>query len=39
MDESLKMCANYYGHMTKMATMPIYRKCPLNSYSSELEGR
>ena len=33
-----KVCPNGPGHMTKMATMPIYGKNPLKS-SPEPEGR
>ena len=29
-----KICTNYYGHMTKMATKPIYGKTYLNIFLS-----
>ena len=34
-----KMYTKYFGHMTKMAAMPIYGKTPLKYSSREPEGR
>ena len=33
-----KICTNCTGHMTKMATMPIYGKNPLNNLFSGTKG-
>ena len=33
-----KVCSNGPGHMTKMATTPLYGKNPLKSSSPEPEG-
>ena len=32
-DRLAKICTNCIGHMTKMATIPIYGKTPLNIFS------
>ena len=33
-DMSAKICTKYFGHMTKMATTPIYGKNPLKIFNS-----
>ena len=33
-----KIYANWFGHMTKMADMPIYGKNPVKPFSPEPEG-
>ena len=33
-DRGTKVCSNGFGHMTKMAAMPIYGKNPLKIFSS-----
>ena len=38
-DKLAEMYAEYIGHMTKMASTPIYGKNPLKSSSLEPEGR
>ena len=37
-DKLAKFFTNYYGHMTKIANIPIYGKNPLNSSFQEPEG-
>ena len=34
-DSLAKIYTNFYGHMTKMATMPIYGKNSVNIFFSE----
>ena len=38
-DRLAKICTNCTGHMTKMATIPIYGKNPLNILSSGTKGQ
>ena len=38
-DRGTEVCSNGLGHMTKMATMPIYGKNMKNSSSLEPKGR
>ena len=38
-DKSAKICTKYFGHMTKMAPMPIYGKNLLKSSSPEPGGQ
>ena len=38
-DRLAKICTNCTGHMTKMATTPIYGKNPLNIFFSETKGQ
>ena len=37
-DKLAKICTNGFGHMTKMADIPIYGINPLKSSSPEQEG-